>query len=105
MRTTLEQETPFLTVDLDAVERNVTRMQRYCDGHGLSLRAHVKTHKLGPIVERQIALGIKKFKSATIAEAEMCAQAGAPDQGRVAVQESTAGRRHGRTRRSCRAVV
>ena len=26
-----ELPTPFLTVDLDAVERNVARMQGYCD--------------------------------------------------------------------------
>ena len=39
----------------------------------------MKTHKLGPLVKRQIDLGIKKFKCATIAEGEMCAMAGAPD--------------------------
>ena len=27
----LDLETPFPTVDLDAVERNVARMQAYCD--------------------------------------------------------------------------
>src|SRR5690606_12904359 len=43
------------------------------------LRPHVKTHKLAPIVERHLALGITRFKCATIAEAEMTAAAGAPD--------------------------
>ena len=42
----LELPTPFPTVDLDAVDRNVARMQAYCDEHGLALRPHVKTHKL-----------------------------------------------------------
>jgi D-serine deaminase-like pyridoxal phosphate-dependent protein len=48
-------------------------------GSPARLRPHVKTHKLGWLVQRQIALGITSFKCATIAEAEMCAQAGAPD--------------------------
>jgi D-serine deaminase-like pyridoxal phosphate-dependent protein len=38
--------TPFLTIDLDAVERNIARMQSYSDAHGLALRPHVKTHKM-----------------------------------------------------------
>ena len=43
------------------------------------LRPHVKTHKLAPLVRAQLAQGIKRFKCATIAEAEMTAEAGAPD--------------------------
>jgi D-serine deaminase-like pyridoxal phosphate-dependent protein len=43
------------------------------------LRPHVKTHKLGELVQMQMGFGIKKFKCATIAEAEMVARAGAPD--------------------------
>jgi D-serine deaminase-like pyridoxal phosphate-dependent protein len=46
-------------------------------GNPARLWPHVKTHKLGPLVRRQIALGITKFKAATIAEAEMTAEAGA----------------------------
>ena len=41
-----ELETPVLTGDLDAIERNVSRMQAYCDEHGVALRPHIKTHKL-----------------------------------------------------------
>src|SRR4029453_3399810 len=43
------------------------------------LRPHVKTHKLGLLVARQLERGITKFKCATIAEAEMCAAEGAAD--------------------------
>jgi D-serine deaminase-like pyridoxal phosphate-dependent protein len=43
------------------------------------LRPHVKTHKLGPLVQRQVALGIVKFKCSTIAEAEMVAEGGGED--------------------------
>ncbi len=48
-------------------------------GHPSRLRPHVKTHKLGPLVRRQVELGITKFKTATIAEAEMCAREGAAE--------------------------
>lgn len=43
------------------------------------LRPHVKTHKTREIVGLQIASGVRKFKCATLAEAEMTAQAGARD--------------------------
>jgi len=43
------------------------------------LRPHVKTHKLGPLIQRQVALGITKFKCSTIAEVEMTADAGGTD--------------------------
>lgn len=38
---------------------------------------HVKTHKMIEVVKLQLEYGISKFKCATIAEAEMCAVAGA----------------------------
>ncbi len=38
---------------------------------------HVKTHKMAEIVKMQIDAGISKLKCATIAEAEMLANAGA----------------------------
>ncbi len=43
------------------------------------LRPHVKTHKTREIVRMQLEAGIRKFKCATIAEAEMVAQCDAPD--------------------------
>lgn len=38
---------------------------------------HVKTHKMQKLVELQMTMGIRRFKCATMAEAEMCARAGA----------------------------
>ena len=55
----LDLETPFPTVDLDAVDRNVARMQAYCDEHGLALRPHVKTHKLPRIARLQLDAGAR----------------------------------------------
>src|SRR5256885_6895761 len=43
------------------------------------LRPHCKTHKMREVVQLQLARGITKHKCATIAEAEMLAEAGAKD--------------------------
>ena len=68
-----------LLVDLDGLEDNIERAQAYCDKHGVGLRPHIKTHKMAEVVQLQLKAGISKFKCATIAEAEMLAQAGAKD--------------------------
>jgi hypothetical protein len=54
-----ELPTPFLTVDLDAVGRNVDRMQCYCDANGLALRPHVNTQKLPRIARLQLDAGAR----------------------------------------------
>jgi D-serine deaminase-like pyridoxal phosphate-dependent protein len=69
---------PALVLYRERIEKNLARMLEIAGGPG-RLRPHVKTHKLAPLVRRQITLGITKFKTATIAEAEMCAEAGAAD--------------------------
>jgi len=43
------------------------------------LRPHVKTHKIPNIIEMKRRVGIDKFKTSTIAESEMTAQAGGKD--------------------------
>ncbi len=69
---------PALLLYRGRVEHNLALMIEIAGG-AQRLRPHVKTHKLGPLVGRQIELGIQRFKCSTIAEAEMCAEAGAPD--------------------------
>lgn len=73
-----EVASPALLLFEERIEHNLRLMLEIAGGPE-RLRPHVKTHKLGPLVARQIALGITKYKCATIAEAEMCAAAGAPD--------------------------
>ncbi len=73
-----EASSPALLLFEERIEANLRRMLQIAGGPQ-RLRPHVKTHKLGPLVARQLALGITKFKCATVAEAEMCAVAGAPD--------------------------
>jgi len=43
------------------------------------LRPHIKTHKMREMLQIQLALGITKFKCATLAEAEMAARSRVPD--------------------------
>lgn len=69
---------PALLLYRERIEHNLNLMIEIAGG-AQRLRPHVKTHKLGPLVKRQIELGITKYKCATIAEAEMTAAAGAPD--------------------------
>lgn len=69
---------PALLLYRERIEHNLKLMIEIAGG-AQRLRPHVKTHKLGPLVKRQMELGITKYKCATIAEAEMCAAAGALD--------------------------
>lgn len=48
-------------------------------GSAQLLRPHVKTHKMPAVTRMCISAGITRFKAATIAEAEMTADAGAAD--------------------------
>lgn len=69
---------PSLVLGLDAIRANLRKMLKIAGGPE-RLRPHVKTHKLPQLVQMQLELGINCFKCATIAEAEMCARAGAKD--------------------------
>ncbi len=69
---------PALLVYRERVERNLMEMQAIA-GNPQRLRPHIKTHKIREMIEWQLALGITKFKCATIAEAELAASAKVPD--------------------------
>ena len=73
-----EIASPALLLYEERIEHNL-RLMIQIAGDVRRLRPHVKTHKLLPLVQRQIELGITKFKCSTIAEVEMCAMAGAAD--------------------------
>lgn len=64
-------ETPALLVDLDVMERNLSRAAEYAAAHGLALRPHVKTHKSPVVAARQIALGAAGLTCATAFEADV----------------------------------
>ena len=64
-------ETPAVIVDLDIMERNLSRMAHYCREHQLLLRPHTKTHKIPELAKRQIASGATGITVAKIGEAEV----------------------------------
>src|SRR5215472_759205 len=68
--------TPALIVDLDAFERNLTRMAQRAATAGLALRPHAKTHKSATIGRRQIEAGAVGLCCVKLGEAEALAQAG-----------------------------
>lgn len=69
---------PALLVYRERVEQNLKEMVALAGGPE-RLRPHIKTHKMGEMLQLQLALGITKFKCATLAEAEMAARAGVRD--------------------------
>ena len=73
-----EIPSPSLLLYAERVEENIRRMITMA-GDVERLRPHLKTHKMPEMMRLQLALGITKFKCATIAEAEMAALAGAKD--------------------------
>lgn len=69
---------PALLLYSDRIEENLRRMIALAGGAD-RLRAHVKTQKLPQVIALKLRAGITKFKTATIAEAEMTAAAGGRD--------------------------
>ena len=72
-------DTPCAVVDLDVMENNLRRCQTYLDRHGLSLRPHIKTHKIPEFAHLQIKLGAKGVNCQKLGEAEVMVDAGIAD--------------------------
>jgi D-serine deaminase-like pyridoxal phosphate-dependent protein len=73
-----ELDTPALVVYPERVEANIRKAIAMV-GDASRLRPHVKTHKSPEATRLMLKAGIRQFKCATIAEAEMLAAEGAPD--------------------------
>ncbi|MCX6215019.1 D-TA family PLP-dependent enzyme [Spirosoma sp.] len=71
-------DTPALVIYPERVKQNIASLVRSIDSVD-RLRPHVKTSKSREASQLLIDAGIRKFKCATIAEAEMLASIGAPD--------------------------
>lgn len=71
-------DTPALLVYPDRIQHNIEVLKGMIDRVD-RLRPHVKTHKTKEITRMQLDAGIRKFKCATIAEAEMLGACGASD--------------------------
>ncbi len=72
-----EFDSPALFIYPDRIKKNIRRLLEKADAE--NLRPHVKTNKMAEVCRMMLDAGIKKFKAATIAEAEMLAMIGAPD--------------------------
>ncbi|WP_035653156.1 D-TA family PLP-dependent enzyme [Flavobacterium sp. ASV13] len=66
-------DTPFIAVYEDRMQHNVERLIEDVNGEVQNLRPHIKTHKIGEILDLFKTYGINKTKCATIAEAELAA--------------------------------
>ncbi len=75
---TREIITPALVVFRDIVRDNLRKMIDIA-GDVKRLRPHCKTHKMAAVASMELELGITKHKCATIAEAQMLADAGVKD--------------------------
>jgi D-serine deaminase-like pyridoxal phosphate-dependent protein len=71
--------TPYLTVDIDVLRRNLATMAATTAEQGLALRPHAKTHKCIEIAGLQLELGAVGLSVATVGEAEVFAAAGFTD--------------------------
>ncbi len=69
---------PALLVYPDRIRQNIHTMIRMCRDAAF-LRPHIKTHKTAEIIQMQLDQGIRKFKCATIAEAELLGSCRAQD--------------------------
>lgn len=69
-------DTPCLVMDLDMLERNLTKMQTTVDKARKQLRPHAKTHKCSQLARKQIEGGAIGICVAKVAEAEALVQAG-----------------------------
>jgi len=71
-----ELDTPCLTIDIDSLNDNLTKMQAAVQAAGKSLRPHAKTHKCSLLAKEQIRAGAVGICAAKISEAEALANAG-----------------------------
>ena len=71
--------TPCAVVDLNILEKNISRVQKICDNAGLSNRPHTKTHKSGEVARMQIDAGASGVTCQKLREAEVMAAAGITD--------------------------
>lgn len=65
-----ELPTPALIIDLDAVERNIAKMQEFVRSRGCGIRPHAKSHKSPFIARKQMQAGAVGQCCQTLVEAE-----------------------------------
>lgn len=72
-------ETPAFVVNEERALRNISKFQGHCDGQGLKLRPHIKTHKSIRFAKAQVEAGAVGINCQKIGEAEVMAGGGLDD--------------------------
>jgi D-serine deaminase-like pyridoxal phosphate-dependent protein len=72
-------DTPALLIDNDRLQQNIRFMQEKANKYGVSLRPHIKTHKMPRIAQMQLKAGAAGITTAKIGEAEVMAAHGIDD--------------------------
>jgi len=73
-----EVDSPALIIYIDRVRENINTLIASIDDVS-RLRPHIKTHKSSEVSAMMLERGVRKFKCATIAEAEILGEVKAPD--------------------------
>lgn len=73
------RDTPYLAVDEQLLDANLTAMAEHTRALGVALRPHAKTHKSIEVARRQLVHGAVGLTVATVSEAEIFADAGFDD--------------------------
>lgn len=71
--------TPYLLIDEAKMERNILRMADVARGAGVTLRPHIKTHKVPFIAKKQLEAGAVGITTAKASEAEVMVDADIQD--------------------------
>jgi D-serine deaminase-like pyridoxal phosphate-dependent protein len=69
-------ETPAVIIDLDILQRNIQRMQKFLTENGIQSRPHIKTHKIPAIAHMQVAAGAVGITCQKLSEAEVMVNSG-----------------------------
>jgi D-serine deaminase-like pyridoxal phosphate-dependent protein len=71
-------DTPALVLDLDAMQRNLSRMAEFARKHDIRWRPHAKTHKSSGLAKLQMQAGAAGVCVQKVAEAEVMVHGGVP---------------------------
>lgn len=72
-------ETPCIVIELDKAKENIRQMQEIADRNRVSLRPHIKTHKMQKFANLQLKYGAVGITCAKVSEAEIMADGGIND--------------------------
>jgi len=77
--TSLSDQTPFVLIDVTRMDRNILVMAEIAGRNLVSLRPHVKIHKIPAIARKQVEVGATGITVAKVSEAEIMADGGLDD--------------------------